>query len=72
MREIVLLKNCKHPNLVRLIDVILPKKMVDGKFSYIYLVTEYCDSDLQKVFKNDGIFFQAEDVKYILYQLLCG
>lgn len=24
-REIVLLKNCKHPNIVQLLDVILPK-----------------------------------------------
>ena len=72
MREIVLLKNCKHPNLVRLIDILLPKKRSEKEFSYIYLVTEYCDSDLQKVFKNDRIFFQAEDVKYILYQILCG
>jgi hypothetical protein len=27
---------------------------------------------LQKVFKSDNIFFEIEDVRFILYQILCG
>ncbi len=72
LREIVLLKNCKHPNIVSMIEVILPKDQTPQNFDKIYLVTEFCDSDLQKVFKSDNIFFQLDDVKYITYQLLCG
>lgn len=33
LREIVLLKNCKHPNIVHLIDVILPKSQSPKNFT---------------------------------------
>jgi len=72
LREIVLLKNCKHPNIVRMIEVLVPKSQTIDNFDHIYLITEFCDSDLQKVFKSDNIFFELEDVRFILYQILCG
>ena len=52
-----MLKNCRHPNIVSMIEVILPKNQTPDNFDKIYLVTEFCDSDLQKVFKSDNIFF---------------
>jgi mitogen-activated protein kinase 1/3 len=55
-----------------MIEVILPKDQTPDNFDKIYLVTEFCDSDLQKVFKSDNIFFELDDVKYITYQMLCG
>lgn len=55
-----------------MIEIILPKDQTPENFDKIYLVTEFCDSDLQKVFKSDNIFFELDDVKYITYQLLCG
>ena len=72
LREIVLLKNCKHPNIVRMIEVLVPKNQTIDNFDHIYLITEFCDSDLQKVFKSDNIFFEIEDARFILYQILCG
>jgi len=57
LREIVLLKNCKHPNIVHMLEVLIPKRQNLDNFDQIYLITEFCDSDLQKVFKSDNIFF---------------
>ena len=57
LRELVLLKNCKHDNIVQMVDVILPKSQTPENFTELYIVTEYCDSDLQKVFKTDNNFF---------------
>lgn len=39
LREIVLLKNCKHPNIVKMIEVVIPKKQTIDNFNYIYLIT---------------------------------
>lgn len=40
-----------------MIEVVIPKSQNIDSFSHIYLITEFCDSDLQKVFKSDNIFF---------------
>lgn len=55
-----------------MIEVLIPKRQDLDNFDQIYLITEFCDSDLQKVFKSDNIFFEIEDVRFILYQILCG
>lgn len=55
-----------------MIEVLVPKRQSIENFDQIYLITEFCDSDLQKVFKSDNIFFEIDDVRLILYQLLCG
>lgn len=55
-----------------MIEVLIPKRQDLDNFDQIYLITEFCDSDLQKVFKSDNIFFEVEDVRFILYQILCG
>ena len=33
LRELVLLKNCKHPNIVQMIDVIIPKHQTLENFT---------------------------------------
>lgn len=72
LREIILLKSCNHPNIVRLLDVILPKSQNANNFTELYIVTEFCDSDLAKVFRLDGNFLSLEDVRSIAYQIACG
>lgn len=72
LRELILLKNCEHPNIVRVIDVIIPKTQNLDNFTEVYLVTEFCDSDLHKVFKTDGNFFEMEHIRHISYQIMCG
>jgi len=64
LREISLLKELKHPNIVRLQDVLWqPKKLT--------LVFEYLDQDLKKYMDSVGTL-DPMLVKSFLYQLLRG
>jgi len=49
LREIMLLRMLKHENLINIVELIQAKNEKD--FNEIYLVMEYCDSDLKKLFK---------------------
>lgn len=49
LRETVLLRMLKHPNLVNLIELIQLKN--EQNFNEVYMVMEYCKSDLKKLFK---------------------
>lgn len=49
LREIVLLRMLKHPNLINLIELIQLKN--EKNFEEVYMVMEYCQSDLKKLFK---------------------
>lgn len=65
IREISLLKELKHSNIVRLHDVLhTDKKLV--------LVFEYSDSDLKKFIDAYNGDLDATTVKNLLYQLLLG
>lgn len=70
LREIVLLKRLSHDNIVNLIEVFVPKNDFK-KFTEVYLVMEYVDSDLKKMFKKSG-FLTEEEVAKIAYQMLLG
>lgn len=64
IREISLLKELSHPNIVCLKDVVY----VDSK---LYLVFEYLDQDL-KHFMDSCPQLDPTTVKSYLYQLICG
>ena len=42
-----------HPNIIKLIDMVIDNGQNDENFDIIYLVLEYCDSDLRKITKAD-------------------
>ncbi|KAJ2849713.1 cyclin-dependent kinase 5 [Coemansia brasiliensis] len=65
IREISLLKELKHPNIVGLFDVLHTEKKLT-------LVFEFMDSDLKKFVDACGGDLDALTVKHLLYQLLCG
>ncbi|KOC62580.1 Cyclin-dependent kinase 5 [Habropoda laboriosa] len=65
LREICLLKELKHKNIVRLYDVLHS----DRKLT---LVFEHCDQDLKKYFDSLNGEIDLDVVKSFLYQLLRG
>ncbi|XP_043469276.1 cyclin-dependent-like kinase 5 isoform X1 [Leptopilina heterotoma] len=65
LREICLLKELKHKNIVRLYDVLHNDKKLT-------LVFEHCDQDLKKYFDSLNGEIDLDVVKSFLYQLLRG
>ncbi|XP_072207726.1 cyclin-dependent kinase 3 [Excalfactoria chinensis] len=66
IREISLLKELKHPNIVRLLDVVHSQKK-------LYLVFEYLNQDLKKYLDSSQTGeFPLSLVKNYLFQLLQG
>lgn len=65
LREICLLKELKHKNIVRLYDVLHSDKKLT-------LVFEHCDQDLKKYFDSLNGEISMEIVKSFMYQLLRG
>ncbi|KAK9739012.1 Protein kinase domain [Popillia japonica] len=65
LREICLLKELKHKNIVRLYDVLHSDKKLT-------LVFEHCDQDLKKYFDSLNGDIDLDIVKSFMYQLLRG
>ncbi|CAG9533888.1 unnamed protein product [Cercopithifilaria johnstoni] len=65
LREICLLKELKHENIVRLYDVVHSERKLT-------LVFEYCDQDLKKYFDSCNGEIDQQVVKSLMHQLLCG
>ena len=64
-REICLLKELKHRNIIRLLDVLHGENKLT-------LVFEYCDQDLKKYFDSCNDEIEPETVKSFMQQLLRG
>ncbi|VDN13259.1 unnamed protein product [Dibothriocephalus latus] len=64
-REICLLKELKHRNIVRLYDVLISE-------SRLTIVFEHCDQDLKKYFDACNGEIDPATVKLFMYQLLRG
>ncbi|CAM0137970.1 unnamed protein product [Umbelopsis sp. WA50703] len=65
IREISLLKELKHPNILRLYDVLHTEKKLT-------LIFEYLDSDLKKFLDSYGGDIDTLTIKQFMYQLLKG
>jgi serine/threonine protein kinase len=65
IREICLLKEIKHRNILLLKDIIHTEKKLT-------LVFEYMDLDLKKYIEQNRGHIDLKTVKYLLYQLLAG
>lgn len=65
IREISILKDMKHPNIVRLMDVLHTEKKLT-------LVFEYLDSDLKKYMDTCGEAMEMSVIKSFMQQLLRG
>ena len=65
IREISILKQLKHPNIVSLLDLIHGEKK-------LHLIFEYLDYDLKKFLDHNGGPLHSQLVKSYLYQMLDG
>ncbi|KEH33917.1 putative protein-serine/threonine kinase CMGC-CDK-CDK7 family [Medicago truncatula] len=65
LREIKLLKELKHPNIVDLIDVFQYKQN-------LHLVFEFMETDLEAVIRDRNIFLSPADIKSYLLMILKG
>jgi len=65
LREICILKELKHKNVVRLYDVLHTERKMT-------LVFEYCEQDLKKYFDSCGGSIPPSTTKSFMYQLMKG
>lgn len=70
LREIALLKRLNHPNIVNLLEIIIPEKDLEN-FNEIYLVLEYAPGDLKKLFKSN-YNLELNHIIIITYNILLG
>ena len=69
LREITLLRKLKHPCVVQLIEILMPTDQ--QKFTTIYVVLEYADSDLKKILKS-SLHLEILHIQTMVYNLLCA
>ena len=69
LREITLLRKINHANVVKIVDILTPKDLKN--FQTIYIVMDFCTSDLKKLFKSP-IYLQPLHLQTLIYNTLCG
>ena len=70
LREIIILSQLDHPCIVKLLEVVVPSSKVELEtFDELYLVLEFCDSDLKKLMKS-SLNLELNHIKTILWNLL--
>ncbi|KFV08775.1 Mitogen-activated protein kinase 13, partial [Pterocles gutturalis] len=67
-RELMLLKQMQHENVIGLLDVFTSAPSYQG-FQDFYLVMPYMRTDLQKIMGHE---FSDEKIQYLVYQMLKG
>mmetsp|Transcript_6299 Transcript_6299/g.15112 ORF Transcript_6299/g.15112 Transcript_6299/m.15112 type:complete len:440 (+) Transcript_6299:73-1392(+) len=70
LREVAILSELEHESVVRLYDLPMPKGGVQN-CSELYIVMEYCDTDLKKLCRTN-ITLQPVHINTIFYSILCG
>ena len=73
LREIKLLQNCQHPNIVFLNDICYKHKYTENGFSStFYLVFEFCNQTLRQRISNKALEMYLSEKRSIMKQLLDG
>ena len=72
LREIMIMKKCKHENLLEILEIVTSKSLVKNqKKQNVYLVFEYMEHDLSGL-TLAKYSFELPQIKYIMFQLLKG
>jgi len=69
LREVTLLRHLQHPNLVHIIEILEPTDLKN--FDSLYVVLEYAQSDLKKLFKSP-IHLEMIHIQTLIYNILVG
>lgn len=71
LNQISILSFINHPNVIKLLDIIIPKK---DEYQDIYLVEEYYGSNLEKVIDSNYYNLKKDKIliPWIIYQILMG
>ncbi len=69
LREICILRQLDHPNIVKLYDIIIPNRET---VSSIYLVMELLDTDLKNILNNPKVKLNEDQVRKIMFDILEG
>jgi mitogen-activated protein kinase 1/3 len=69
LREVCLLRMLQHPNLVHIIEILEPTDLKN--FDSLYVVLEYAQSDLKKLFKSP-IHLEMIHIQTLVYNILLG
>ncbi|CAJ2506057.1 Uu.00g001870.m01.CDS01 [Anthostomella pinea] len=72
LREIQILKDCAHRNVVSLQEVVVGDDTTLGRIENIFLVLEFLEHDLKSVLEDMPEPFLASEVKTLLRQLASG
>lgn len=72
VREVATMVQANHPNVVKLVEILPPNENRDD-FQHVYLVMEnVAGYDLRMLLAKDTVIFNRDQIKYFMYQLLCG
>lgn len=69
LREIRLMRQFAHPNIIQLYDLITPPSLED--FEDVYIITELMSTDLQQIILARTPLNEDQQ-QWIMYQCLCG
>ncbi|KAH3820389.1 cyclin-dependent kinase 9-like [Dreissena polymorpha] len=73
LREIKILQQLKHENVVNLIEICRTKATPYNRFkSTFYLIFEFCEHDLAGLLSNANVMFSLGEIKRVMQQLLNG
>lgn len=73
LREIKLLKMLRHPNVLKLEEMVVERIAGQGKKrAVMYMVTPYMDHDLSGLLENPSVHFTEPQIKCYMLQLLEG
>jgi serine/threonine protein kinase len=72
LRELFVLANANHPNVVKLIDILPPSPSDTIAFQHLTFGVEPMAHDLYRLLQAQGHAIQEDHIAVWIYQILCG
>ena len=68
LREVTLLRQLSHENIIKLVDIMPPAGSLNEEFKDVYVVYELLDTDLHQIIRSKQPL-SDEHFQYFLYQV---